>query len=110
MIWLNLLDTVLSIISDRQLPPAWMTTSATRLYEAHMDEQLISQVTGHRSVAVCSYTCTGGAHKWKISIRIQGLGNAMTNSEEPRDDLVAWLTFKINAELFCFTRVHDFYV
>ena len=82
-----------------------MTTAATRLYDAQMDEQLISQVTGHRSVAVCSYTCTctGGAQKLMISGRMQGLGNAVINSEEPRDDHVVWLPFKINVEniLFC---------
>jgi hypothetical protein len=65
------------------------STAATRLYDAQMDEQLISEVTGHRSVAVRSYKRTGEAQKRKISSIVQGLGKAtstVTNSEAHRYD------------------------
>ena len=31
------------------------STYATHMYQAGVDEQLIAEVTGHRSLAICSY-------------------------------------------------------
>ena len=34
------------------------STSATKLYQKDVEEQLIQEITGHRSVAIRSYKCT----------------------------------------------------
>ena len=47
-------------------------TAATRLYDAGVDEQLITEKTGHRSSAVRSYKRTQDAQLVKISEIIQG--------------------------------------
>ncbi|XP_046565575.1 uncharacterized protein LOC124274278 [Haliotis rubra] len=47
-------------------------TAATRLFEAGVDEQLICEVTGHRSSAVRSYKRTNSAQKRKLSSLLQG--------------------------------------
>lgn len=48
------------------------TSAATRLYHAGVDEQLITEVTGHQSNAVRNYKRTTTAQKRKISDVIQG--------------------------------------
>lgn len=47
-------------------------TAATRLYEASIDEQLITEVTGHRSTAVCSYKRSNEGQKEQIRSILQG--------------------------------------
>lgn len=47
-------------------------TAATRLYEAGLDEQLITEVTGHRSLSVRSYKRTTTAQKRHISSVLAG--------------------------------------
>ncbi len=34
------------------------STAATRMYQARIDEQLVCEITGHRSNSVHSYKCT----------------------------------------------------
>ena len=48
-------------------------SSATRMYDAGVDEQLICEVTGHRSNAVRNYKRTTTEQKQKISKVIQGI-------------------------------------
>ena len=57
-------------------------TAATRLYEAQVDEQLICEVTGHRSTAVRSYKRTSSALKEKVSDVLQGAASE-SSSERP---------------------------
>lgn len=47
-------------------------TAATRLYSANVDEQLISEVTGHSSSAVRNYKRTGESQKRAIAAIVQG--------------------------------------
>jgi integrase len=56
------------------------TSAATRLYQAGVDEQLITEVTGHRSNAVRNYKRTTTAQKRKISEVIQGSSDGNNNS------------------------------
>ncbi len=39
------------------------STCATRMYESGMEEQVIAEVTGHRSLCVWSYKCTSTLQK-----------------------------------------------
>ena len=56
------------------------TSAATRLYQAGVDEQLITEVTGHRSNAARNYKRTTTAQKRKISEVIQGSSDGNNNS------------------------------
>ena len=64
---INKLQKVVKIICERGGLPGYYTnhslraTAATRLYHCNLDEQVIQEVTGHRSLAVHSYkrTCSG---------------------------------------------------
>ena len=47
-------------------------TAASRLYNANVDEQLISEVTGHRSSAVRGYKCTSNDQLKAISNILYG--------------------------------------
>ena len=47
-------------------------SAATRMFDAEVDEQLICEVTGHRSSAVRSYKRTNTAQKRKMSAIVQG--------------------------------------
>ena len=49
------------------------STAATRLYEAEVDEQLITEITGHTSNAVRNYKRTSDAKRQKMSSIVQGL-------------------------------------
>ena len=61
---INKLQKVVKILCDRAGLPGYYTnhslraTCATRLYHCQFEEQLIQEVTGHRSTAVCSYKRT----------------------------------------------------
>jgi hypothetical protein len=57
------------------------STSATRMYDAGIDEQLICEITGHRSNAVRNYKRTNTAQKRKISGIIQQ--DAQPRSRQP---------------------------
>jgi len=48
-------------------------TSATRMYEADLPEQLICEKTGHRSDAVRTYKRTGRAQEQAASDAVQGI-------------------------------------
>ena len=53
-------------------------TSATRLVEAQIDEQLIMQSTGHSSTAVRAYKRIGEKlHQMLLTICLQGIKNRM---------------------------------
>ena len=54
-------------------------SSATRMYDACVDEQLICEVTGHRSNAVRSYKRTNQGKKEEISKVIQGIQSDNVN-------------------------------
>ena len=56
-------------------------TAATRLYEKGVDEQLIQEVTGHRSGAVREYKRTNEAQKRDISSILGGNGDE--NAKKP---------------------------
>ena len=47
-------------------------TAATRLYHAGVDEQLITQKTGHRSTAVRAYKRTSSIQEEMVSKVVQG--------------------------------------
>ena len=51
-------------------------SAATRMFDAEVDEQLICEVTGHRSNAVRSYKRTNAAQKRKLSSIVQGQGQS----------------------------------
>ena len=61
---INKLQKVVKIICQKGGLPVYYTnhslraTAATRLYHGQFDEQLIQEVTGHHSLAVCSYKRT----------------------------------------------------
>jgi integrase len=57
-------------------------TAATRLYEAGIDEQLITEKTGHRSSAVRSYKRTNDTQLQDISKIIHGNVKSGKNAEE----------------------------
>ena len=57
-------------------------TEATRLYDAGVDEQLITEKTGHRSSAVRSYKRPQDAQLVKISEIIQGSEKMKCESED----------------------------
>jgi hypothetical protein len=48
-------------------------TAASRLYDEQVDEQLICEVTGHRSNAVRNYKRTTDTLKRKVNAVVQGL-------------------------------------
>ena len=60
----NKLQSIVKIISEKGGLPSYYTnhslraTVATRLYQSNFDEQVIQEVTGHRSLAVRSYKRT----------------------------------------------------
>ena len=60
------------------------TSAATRLYQAGVDEQLITEVTGHRSNAVRNYKRTSTAQKRTIREVIEGSSDGNNNSRPPR--------------------------
>ena len=47
-------------------------TTATKLYQADFDEQLIAEVTGHRSTAIREYKITSNKQKARVSDTLQG--------------------------------------
>ncbi len=47
------------------------STAATRLYQGRVEEQVICEITGHRSLAVCSYKCTHDSQKSATSSILQ---------------------------------------
>lgn len=49
-----------------------MVIAVTRLFDAEVDEQLITEVTGHRSTAVRNYKRTSDAKRQKVNSIIQG--------------------------------------
>ena len=55
-------------------------TAATRLFDADIDEQLIKEVTGHRSLAVCNYKHVSETKRQKISDVIQGTSSDKVES------------------------------
>lgn len=57
-------------------------TAATRLYSANVDEQLITEVTGHRSMAVRNYKRTSDAQKRSINEIVQGQVKKSKGSSE----------------------------
>ena len=72
----TLADTVASIcreggLSGYRTNHSLRSSAATRLYDAEVDEQLIQEITGHRSNDVRGYKRTSEAKKQKISAIIQ---------------------------------------
>ena len=55
-------------------------SAATRMFDAEVDEQLICEVTGHRSAAVRSYKRTNTAKQRKLSAIVQGQGQSAAKS------------------------------
>lgn len=60
-------------------------TAATRLYLAGVDEQIIDEKTGHRSVSVRNYKRTSEDQEKRMSDIVQGqkLGSPLT--KKPRE-------------------------
>ena len=48
-------------------------TTASRLYANNVDEQLITEQTGHQSNAVCRYKCSNFDQKMEVSHLLHGL-------------------------------------
>lgn len=78
-------------------------TSATRLYDADVDEQAICEITGHRSNSVRSYKRTNESRKRKISQIIQGenvskdeADTSATDIKTPKSDRNVTITLNIN--------------
>ena len=69
----NKLQQVVKIICKKGGLPGYFTNHslrasvATRLYQANFDEQVIQEVTGHRSLAVREYKCTSSAQRQNAS-------------------------------------------
>lgn len=57
-------------------------TAATRLYAAGVDEQLITEKTGHRSAAVRTYKRTSDAQQEEVSNILQAAKVVKTDSRE----------------------------
>ena len=55
-------------------------SAVTRMFDAEVDEQLICEVTGHRSSAVRSYKRTNTAKQRKVSAIVQGQGQPAAKS------------------------------
>ena len=55
-------------------------TAATRLFDADIDEQLITEVTGHRSSAVRNYKRVNETKRQKINDVIQGTSSDKAES------------------------------
>jgi hypothetical protein len=56
-------------------------TAASRLYDEQVDEQLICEVTGHRSNAVRNYKRTTEKLKRKVNAVVQGLSTVDSSSD-----------------------------
>ena len=86
------------------------STAATRLYDIQMDEQLISQVTGHRSSLFVHIRVQVKHRNGRLVVGFRGL-------EMPRQIvrnlvmimLPGWHS-KLMLKIFCFTSLHNFYV
>ena len=61
------------------------TTAATRLYEAGIEEQLITEITGHRSESVREYKRTSEHMKRRANNILSG--NAEITDKAPRHEL-----------------------
>ena len=59
------------------------SSTATRLYEAGVDEQTITEITGHRSNAVRGYKRTNSALRMEASEIVQGLKNVQRPAAVP---------------------------
>ncbi len=51
------------------------STSATRMYESGIEEQVISEITGHCSLCVRSYKCMSSSQKYQASQALSGESN-----------------------------------
>ena len=59
-------------LDDYRTNHSLMSTAPTRLYDADVDEQLTTEVTGHMSTEVMEYKRTRATKKQKLSSIIQG--------------------------------------
>lgn len=57
------------------------STAATRLYNAGLDEQLVCEITGHRSNSVCSYKRTSEKQKKSASQVIMSKKTRLEDNE-----------------------------
>ena len=78
----SVLDSIMKELSSLGLDDSLRATAATRLYDAGVDEQLITEKTGHRSSAVRSYKRTQDAQLVKISEIIQESEKMKCESED----------------------------
>ena len=62
-------------------------STATRLYDAGVDEQLICEITGHRSISVCNYKRTSEGQKKIISNVIHGDNNPGTSNANSKNNV-----------------------
>ena len=75
---INTLQNVVKNLCETAGLPGYYTnhslrsSSATRMYRSGIDEQIISEITGHRSIAVRSYKRTSQSQKQKASKIISG--------------------------------------
>ena len=58
-------------------------TAATRLYHANVDEQIIQEITGHRSLAVRAYKRTSMKQKEFVSQCVHALNTEVLVREDP---------------------------
>ena len=73
----RLRDCVKKLCKDAKLPGFYSnhslgSTAATSMYRGNIDEQLIQEITGHRSLAVCSYKRTCSSQRKSASNIIFG--------------------------------------
>ena len=83
---INKLSGVVSSLCKKANLPGFYTnhslhaTCATRMYQGNVDEQLICEVTGHRSVSVRSHKCTGQGQR-----KVANAYLSSQQSEGPKD-------------------------
>ncbi len=76
-------------LSGRRTNHSLRATAATRLYASNVDEQLISEVTGHRSNAVQRYKRTSDDQKRTVNEIVQGQAPSKKPRESEVQSLVA---------------------
>ena len=86
----NKLQKVVKVICEKGSLPGYYTnhslraSAATRLYHNNCDEQLIQEITGHRSLAVRSYKCTCQGQRKYASYCVNGGVSSAFESDSKR--------------------------
>ena len=71
-------------------------SAATRMFDQQVDEQLICEVTGHRSNAVRNYKRTSETLKRKVNAVVQGTSTNDDDSKSPSKKVTRTLNSTID--------------